>query len=170
MLRHVLRLLVLATAAFGIAACEPEPTPYQALLTPAVRVVQVIVKVDGAPVPDRIVTAVRKRLEAEFATDPNGSYPLNLEVSLTGYTKGTGTGTTSLQLGGQLDGRILLVGPKTGQIAARGDLAVLRDNINGVAVQPLPGLPDDVLVDNFARAARQILFGPESSPILGVDG
>lgn len=170
MLRHVLRLLVLVTVAFGIAACEPEPTPYQALLTPAVRVDKVVVKVGGGPVPDRIVTAVRRRLEAEFASDPSGSYPLNLEVSLTAYTKGTGTGTTSLELGGALDGRILLVGPKTGQVAAQGDLVVLRDKINGVAVEPLPGLPDDVLVDNFARATRQILFGPESSPILGVDG
>jgi hypothetical protein len=168
MLRHVFRLAVLVTAAIGIAACEPEPSPYQALLTPAVRVAKVTV--NGPGIPDRIDTALQKRLEAEFATNPNGSYPLNLEVSVTNYVKGTGTGSTALALGGQLDGRVQLVGPKTGQVAASGDLVVLRDNINGVTVEPLPGLPDDVLIDNFARAVRQILFGPQSPGILGVDG
>lgn len=168
MLRQFLRLLVLATAALSITACGPEPTPYQALLEPAVRIARVTV--NGPGIPDRIDAALQKRLQAEFATTPNGDYPLNLEVTLSNYVQGKGTGDTALALGGQLDGRVQLLGPRTGLVAAAADLVVLRDNINGVAVQPLPGLPDDVLIDNFARAVRQILFGPDAVSILGVDG
>ncbi|PWR20849.1 hypothetical protein [Zavarzinia compransoris] len=160
--------LCLGFAGLGLAACQPEPTPYQALLAPAVRVAAVTVSTEGN-VPPALARALKTRLEQEFASDPSGSYGLNLDVTLTAYTKGKGSGSSALELGGRLDGRALLQGPKTGLIAARGDLEVLRDNVNGVTVQPLPGLPDDVLVDNFARAIRSIMFGPESTGTL-IDG
>lgn len=162
--------LCLGLAGLGLAACQPEPTPYQALLAPAVRVAAVKVEVEGN-VPPALAKALKTRLEQEFASDPSGSYGLNLEVTLSAYVKGKGTGTGALALGGRLDGRALLRGPQTGLIAARGDLEVLRDNVNGVRIEPLPGLPDDVLVDNFARAVRSIMFGPESTgTLLDVQG
>lgn len=160
----------LAVTGLGLAACQPEPTPYQALLAPAVRVATVTVEAEGN-VPPAVAKALKTRLEQEFASDPSGSYGLNLEVTLSAYVKGKGTGSSALDLGGRLDGRALLRGPKTGLIASRGDLEVLRDNVNGVRIEPLPGLPDDVLVDNFARAVRSIMFGPEATgTLLDVEG
>lgn len=168
-MRRLLMSACVGLATLGLAACEPEPTPYQALLAPVVHVASVKVEIDGAKVPRSLIKALKQRIESEFAADPAGQYGLRLDISVTGYTQGKGAGETALEIGGQLDGRLQLLGPKTGLVVATADLEVRRDNVNGVTVEPLPGLPDDVLIDNFARAARSVLFGPESKGLL-VDG
>lgn len=165
-MRPVLKLVGLAVAGFALVACQPEPTPYQALLAPEVHVARVTVDTEGVSLPPGLQRSLQGRLQQEFSGDPQGAYGLDLEVTVTDYAKGTGKGETALETGGKLFGRVLLSGPKTGLIAARADLEVLRDNVNGVRIQPLPGLPDDVLVDNFARATRATLFGPESTGTL----
>lgn len=165
-MRRVILALCLGLGALVTAACQPEPTPYQSLLAPAVHVASVSIEVEGTAVPQKMVNALKVRLEQEFASDPSGQYGLDLKVSLTDYVKGKGTGNSALDIGGKLFGRVLLVGPKTGLVASRADLEVLRDNVNGVAIKPLPGLPDDVLADNFARAVRSVMFGPESTGTL----